>query len=119
MTIPISQANRPLRATTPLGEDVLVAMSLVGEEEVSRPFLFTVDFLSANQSVTAASLLGKPIRLEAAAVPPDRRDVRPAPKVESNTRAVGARRSGARTPRGARRARSGAPLLDVRARSER
>ena len=63
MTIPISQANRPLRATTPLGEDVLVALSLVGEEEVSRPFLFTVDFTSTNQSVTAASLLGKPITL--------------------------------------------------------
>ena len=63
MTISISQADRPLRATTPLGGDVLVALSLVGEEEVSRPFLFTVDFLSTNKSVTAASLLGKPITL--------------------------------------------------------
>ena len=63
MTIPISQANRPLRATTPLGEDALIAVSLVGEEEVSRPFLFTVDFTSTNMAVTAASLLGKPITL--------------------------------------------------------
>ena len=63
MTISISQANRPLRATTPLGEDALVAVSLVGEEEVSRPFLFTVDFRSTDKSVTAASLLGKPITL--------------------------------------------------------
>lgn len=63
MTLPISQANRPLRATTPLGADVLVAVSLTGEEEVSRPFLFTVDFVSTNQSVTAASLLGKPMTL--------------------------------------------------------
>src|SRR5688500_7209479 len=63
MTLPISQANRPLRATTPLGEDALIALSLVGEEAVSHPFLFTVDFLSTNQSVTAASLLGKPITL--------------------------------------------------------
>ena len=63
MTLPISQANRPLRATTPLGEDTLIALSLVGEEAVSHPFLFTVDFLSTNQSVTAASLLGKPITL--------------------------------------------------------
>jgi type VI secretion system secreted protein VgrG len=63
MTISISQANRPLRATTPLGEDALVAVSLVGEEEVSRPFLFTVDFRSNDKSVTAASLLGKPITL--------------------------------------------------------
>jgi type VI secretion system secreted protein VgrG len=63
MTLPISQANRPLRATTPLGGDALVAVSLTGEEEVSRPFLFTVDFVSTNQAVTAASLLGKPMTL--------------------------------------------------------
>ena len=59
MTLPISQANRPLRATTPLGGDALVAVSLTGEEEVSRPFLFTVDFVSTNKAVTAASLRGK------------------------------------------------------------
>jgi type VI secretion system secreted protein VgrG len=63
MTLPISQANRPLRATTPLGGDALVAVSLTGEEEVSRPFLFTVDFVSTNKAVTAASLLGKPMTL--------------------------------------------------------
>ena len=63
MALPISQANRPLKATTPLGGDALVAVSLVGEEEVSRPFLFTVDFVSTNASVSAASLLGKPITL--------------------------------------------------------
>ncbi|HEX6053545.1 MAG TPA: type VI secretion system tip protein TssI/VgrG [Gemmatimonadaceae bacterium] len=63
MTLPISQANRALRATTPLGGDALVAVGLTGEEEVSRPFLFTVDFVSTNQSVTAASVLGKPMTL--------------------------------------------------------
>ena len=63
MALPISQANRPLKATTPLGGDALVAVSLVGEEEVSRPFLFTVDFVSTNASVAAASLLGKAITL--------------------------------------------------------
>src|SRR5215218_2639685 len=63
MSLPISQANRSLKATTPLGGDALVAVSLTGEEEVSRPFLFTVDFVSTNPSVAAASLLGKPITL--------------------------------------------------------
>src|SRR5687768_10449737 len=63
MTLPISQANRALRATTPLGGDALVAVALTGAEEVSRPFLFTVDFVSTNQSVTAASVLGKPMTL--------------------------------------------------------
>src|SRR6188474_3397732 len=63
MSLPISQAKRSLTVTTPLGGDVLVPVSLTGEEVVSRPFLFTVDFVSTNSSVAAASLLGKPITL--------------------------------------------------------
>ncbi len=63
MTIPISQAKRLLSATTPLGGDTLVAVSLVGEEEVSRPFLYTVDFVSENDSVEPATLLGKAMTL--------------------------------------------------------
>lgn len=63
MTLPISQAQRLLRATTPLGGDVLVAVSLVGVEEVSHPFLYTVTFVSDNASVSPASVLGKPMTL--------------------------------------------------------
>jgi hypothetical protein len=45
-------------------------------------------------------LLGKPVRLEAAAAPQEQRpEPRPVSKMEGNTRAIGARRSGARTPR--------------------
>jgi type VI secretion system secreted protein VgrG len=62
----ISQENRLLWATTPLGGDVLVPVSLVGEEEVSRPFLYTVDLVSENESVAAAALLGKPMTLHMA-----------------------------------------------------
>src|SRR4029453_12302115 len=61
-SLSISQANRPLQVTTPLG-DALVAVSLTGEEEVSRPFLFVVDFVSTNASVSPGSLLGKPMTL--------------------------------------------------------
>src|SRR4051812_46890139 len=59
-SLSISQANRPLKVTTPLG-DALVAVSLVGEEEVSQPFLFVVDLVSTNASVSPGTLLGKTI----------------------------------------------------------
>ena len=61
-SLSISQAKRPLRVTTPLG-DALVAVSLTGEEEVSQPFLFVVDFVSTNASVSPATLLGKAMTL--------------------------------------------------------
>src|SRR5690349_7534249 len=63
MSITLSQANRPLQAKTPLGPDELIPVSLEGEEAVSRPFRFVVDFISTNLAVSAASLLGKPIGL--------------------------------------------------------
>lgn len=63
MAIALSQDNRLLQATTPLGADVLVPLSLEGEEAVSRPFRFVVDFISTDASVAAASLLGKPVTL--------------------------------------------------------
>ena len=61
-SLAISQAKRPLKVTTPLG-DALVAVSLTGEEEVSKPFLFVVDFISTNASVSPSSLLGKAMTL--------------------------------------------------------
>ena len=59
----ITQDERPLRATTPLGDNVLVPVSLTGTEGVSRPFLFTVDFVSEDSAIAAADLLGKGITL--------------------------------------------------------
>ena len=61
-SLAISQAKRPLKVTTPLG-DALVAVSLTGEEEVSQPFLFVVDFVSTNASVSPGTLLGKAMTL--------------------------------------------------------
>ena len=61
-SLAISQAKRPLKITTPLG-DALVAVSLTGEEEVSKPFLFVVDLISTNASVSPGSLLGKAMTL--------------------------------------------------------
>lgn len=60
----IAQADRPLRITTPLGEDALIPTSMRGEEEVSRPFLFTVDCVSATlASIPPGDLLHKEVTL--------------------------------------------------------
>ena len=57
----ITQKGRRLRATTPLGTDVLVPVSLTGTEAVSQLFQFTVDFVSEDSAVKPAALLGKAI----------------------------------------------------------
>ena len=64
-TLAVAQANRPLTATTPLGGDVLVPVRLAGAEELSRPYVFTVDFTSPDATVAPADLLGKPVGIEA------------------------------------------------------
>jgi type VI secretion system secreted protein VgrG len=53
-----SQANRPIRVDTVLGEDVLLLERVTGEEHVSAPFRFTLDLLSENASIGAKSVLG-------------------------------------------------------------
>ncbi len=60
----VQQAGRPLTASTPLGKDVLVPDQLVGFEELSHPYVFTVEFSSAEPAISPAELLGKPIGLE-------------------------------------------------------
>lgn len=60
-TLAVTQTGRLLTATTPLGGDVLVPVRLVGTEELSRPFLFTVDFSSEQAHIAASALLGKPV----------------------------------------------------------
>ncbi len=74
------------------GDDALLQVHTTGDAEL--------EVWATNRHLQPFErLLGKPIRLEAAAVPPDRREVRPAPKLESATRAVSTRRSATRTPR--------------------
>jgi type VI secretion system secreted protein VgrG len=60
---PITQANRPLRVTLPLGDDVLIPVAMTGEEELSRPFLFTIDFVSRDKDVEVLAVIGKPMTL--------------------------------------------------------
>ncbi|HET6762114.1 MAG TPA: type VI secretion system tip protein TssI/VgrG, partial [Longimicrobiaceae bacterium] len=56
-----SQAHRPLRVTTPLGEDVLLLAALHGVEGVSMPFELQLSLLSEDPAVSAADLLRKPV----------------------------------------------------------
>lgn len=59
----IAQANRLIQATTPPGTVGMVPVRVVGTEELSSPFLYTVDFLAADPDVGPEKMLGKPIGL--------------------------------------------------------
>lgn len=61
--VTLSSSNRPIQATTPAGGD-LVATGFSGTEALSRPFQFSIDFLSTNFAVAADTLLGKPVTLK-------------------------------------------------------
>ncbi len=58
-----SQANRPFRLTTPLGEDVLLLTEWTGEEHVSSFFRFTVTAFSERGDISAKDLLLKKVSL--------------------------------------------------------
>ncbi|MET0068548.1 MAG: type VI secretion system tip protein TssI/VgrG [Candidatus Thiodiazotropha sp.] len=59
-----TQSNRQLQVKTPLGPDELLILKLEGREELGRPFEFTVDLLSDNESVSPDDLLGKKMTVE-------------------------------------------------------
>ena len=58
-----SQANRPFRLITPLGEDVLLLTDWKGEEHVSSFFRFTVTAFSERGDISAKDLLLKNVSL--------------------------------------------------------
>jgi type VI secretion system secreted protein VgrG len=60
-----AQAGRPLRVTTPLGRDVLLLLSLRGEEGISRLFRFDLVLQAENdQTVAFEAALGKKVSVE-------------------------------------------------------
>jgi type VI secretion system secreted protein VgrG len=63
LALKLTQDKRPLTATTTLGDNVLLPVGLVGEEALSRPFRYTVDFISTNFNISGSSLLGEDITL--------------------------------------------------------
>jgi type VI secretion system secreted protein VgrG len=56
-----TQANRVLTATTPLGKDVLLLTAFTGQEELSRLFVYQLDFLSEKHDLDAKDIVGKPV----------------------------------------------------------
>jgi type VI secretion system secreted protein VgrG len=59
----LSQANRPLRIDTPLGEDALLLASFTGTEAVSAPFSFHLDLYSEQADIDPEKLLRQPVVL--------------------------------------------------------
>src|SRR5437762_4149653 len=52
-----TQANRPIRIKTVLGDDALLLQGFAGQEGVSTPFSYTLDWRSENASIDPAKLL--------------------------------------------------------------
>ncbi|HVP00890.1 MAG TPA: type VI secretion system tip protein TssI/VgrG [Bryobacteraceae bacterium] len=60
-----TQADRPLKITTPLGEDVLLIRSLKGREEISRPFEFNVELIAdLEDEVVFDKIVGQSVTVE-------------------------------------------------------
>jgi type VI secretion system secreted protein VgrG len=57
----ITQAERTLSLTTPLGKDVLLLMAFSGTESLSRLFSYQLDLASANDAIAAKAVVGKPV----------------------------------------------------------
>lgn len=58
-----TQEGRRLRATTTLGQDALIPLTMDGTEGVSRLFRFTVDFASERGDITAQDVLGAAVTM--------------------------------------------------------
>lgn len=64
--VQILQSGRWLTLASPLGDDVLIATGLTGEEALSRLFSFEVEMVSTRTSIAAGDLLGKSITVKVA-----------------------------------------------------
>src|SRR5262245_24470262 len=61
----ITQANRPLRVTTPLGPDKLLIVRLQGSESLSELFQFQLSLLAENETkIEFDKLIGQKISVE-------------------------------------------------------
>ena len=58
-----TQADRPYRVKTPLGDDALLLDSFQGDEAISQPFRFVLRLLSADAAVDLHGMLNKPVVL--------------------------------------------------------
>lgn len=59
--MPISQSNRLISVSTPLGEDVLLFRRMTGSEEISQLFEYQLELLGENNRIVPAQILGQNI----------------------------------------------------------
>ncbi len=60
-----AQADRPLKITTPLGQDVLLITGWKGHEEISQPFRFEAEMLAERkQKIQFDQIIGQSVTLE-------------------------------------------------------
>lgn len=59
-----TQKNRPIKVTTPLGDDVLMLRAMSGNEELGRLFQFDLDLLSRDEQIKLEDVLGQSLTVE-------------------------------------------------------
>lgn len=57
----ISQGQRLLAVSSPLGEDILLLLGFRGVEAVSQPFRFELELASQQETIAPTDLVGKPV----------------------------------------------------------
>ena len=60
----VTQADRPVAVSSPLGADVLLFRRMTAVEELGRLFTFELDLLSEDQNIKFADVLGKVLTVE-------------------------------------------------------
>lgn len=60
-TTQYSQANRPMRLSTPLGEDVLLLQNITYKEVLARPFEMTLEMQSTQREIDFNKILGQSV----------------------------------------------------------
>ncbi len=60
----LTQADKSISITTPLGEDSLLLQSFSGSEYISKPFLFQLQLLSGDEGLKAKDLMGKTVDIK-------------------------------------------------------
>ena len=62
MAITYTQANRPIKVSTPLADDLLLLEKFSGVEAISEPFSYQLDLLAAaSETVAFDAILGKSV----------------------------------------------------------
>ncbi|RVT98819.1 type VI secretion system tip protein VgrG [Rhodovarius crocodyli] len=60
-TVSVTQSERMLEISSPLGKDALILRRLSVEEEIGQPFVITAEVLSQDMGIQPGALVGKPI----------------------------------------------------------